>query len=72
MALHFCQMRIIGDGIRLDQQPPATDCCGKPAHDNIIVWGRKQWACRECYDEHVSWRGVLHYDGEGLDASGKP
>jgi hypothetical protein len=38
MTEHYCQMRVIGDGIRLDQQPP-SDCCNQPAHDWIVVWG---------------------------------
>ena len=38
MTQYYCQMRQIEDGIRLDQQPPQDDCCGKPAHDYIIVW----------------------------------
>jgi hypothetical protein len=61
----YCQMRIIGDGIRLDQQPPASDCCNKPAHDHIVVWGRKQWLCSQHYLEYIETRGILRTDGEG-------
>lgn len=70
--IHLCQMRTIQDGIRLNQQPPQEDCCGRLAHDYIIVWGQKQWLCPDCYDDHMSLRGVLHYEGEDLDARGDP
>jgi hypothetical protein len=26
--------------------------------------------CSDCYDAHMSLRGVLHYEGEDLDANG--
>jgi hypothetical protein len=68
MTEHYCQMRLIEDGIRCNQQPPQDDCCNRPAHNYIVIYGEKQWLCPECYDGHMSLRGVLHYDGENLDA----
>ena len=56
----FCQMRIIQDGIRINQQPPQDDCCNLPAQNGP-----------GCYADHVSLRGLLHYEGEGLDANGE-
>jgi hypothetical protein len=70
--MNFCQMRQIEDGIRLNEQPPQDDCCGRPAHHYVIVFGERQWLCSDCYDAHVSLRGVIHFDGEGLDADGNP
>jgi len=72
MTERYCQMRIIGDGIRCNQPPPQDDCCGRPAHDYIVIYGEKQWLCPWHYDEHVETRGFLHMDGEGLDADGNP
>lgn len=72
MPDRFCQMRLIGDGIRCNQQPAQEDCCNQPAHDYIIVYGEKQWLCAEHYEEHMETRGFLHMDGENLDAQGKP
>ena len=69
---HFCQMRKIEDGIRCNQQPPQDDCCGLPAHDYIIVYGEKQWLCTKHYNDHMSLIGVLHFDGEDMDAAGNP
>ncbi len=69
---HYCQMRLIGDGIRCDQQPPQDDCCNQPAHNYIVIYGENQWLCAEHYDEHMETRGFLHMDGEGLDAEGNP
>ena len=66
----FCQMRIIQDGIRINQQPPQDDCCNLPAQNFIIVFGQRQWLCPRCYADHMSLRGVLHYEGEGLEANG--
>jgi hypothetical protein len=63
----YCQMRIIGDGIRLDQQPPASDSCNKPAHHRIVVWGRRQWVSPRHYAEQMQTRGILQMDGERLD-----
>jgi hypothetical protein len=71
MTEHYCQMRVIGDGIRLDQQPP-SDCCNQPAHDWIVVWGHKQWLCSRHHTEHIETRGILQMDGENLDAQGFP
>lgn len=68
----YCQMRKIEDGIRCNQQPPQDDGCGRSAHYYIIVYGERQWLCPECYNGHMSLRGVLHYDGENLDAEGNP
>jgi hypothetical protein len=62
MSDYYCQMRIIGDGIR----------CNQPAHNYIVIYGDKQWLCAEHYDEHMETRGFLHMDGEGLDAEGNP
>ena len=56
-------MQQIGDGIRLDQQPPRSNYCGKPAHHYIVIWEKKQWLCCEGYDRHMSLRGLLRYDG---------
>jgi hypothetical protein len=67
MTEHYCQMRIIGDGIRLDQQPPQPDCCNQPANEFITVWGRKQWLCPRHYAEHMETRTCLRMDGETLD-----
>jgi hypothetical protein len=72
MIVHFCQMRIIGDGVRLDQQPPQPDCCNRPANKFIVVWGRKQWLCPRHHAEHMETRTFLRMEGEGLDAAGKP
>jgi hypothetical protein len=69
---YYCQMRQIGDGIRCDQQPPEDDCCGKPAHNFIVIYGRRQWLCAVHFDAHTETRGFLHMDGEGLDADGSP
>jgi hypothetical protein len=73
MISYFCQMRTIGDGIRLDQhQPRPSDCCNQPAHDFILLWGQRQWLCPEHYDDHMETRGILRMEGEGLDAAGNP
>ena len=69
---HYCQMRAIGDGIRCDQQPPQDDCCGKPARHYIIIFGARQWLCCECYEGHLSVKGLLRCEGEGEDANGTP
>ena len=69
---YYCQRRKIEDGIRLNQQPPQDDCCGRPAHDYIIVYGEKQWLCPPHYEDHVALLGVLHFEGEELDAEGNP
>jgi hypothetical protein len=68
----YCQRRKIDDGIRLNQQPPQDDCCGRLAHDYIIVYGENQWLCPWHYDAHVETRGFLCTEGENLDAEGKP
>lgn len=67
-----CQMRLIGDGIRCDQQPSQNDCCGRPAHNFIIIFGARQWLCAGHYDEHMETRGFLRMDGEGLNEHGTP
>lgn len=72
MTEYYCQMRQIEDGIRCNQQPPQDDCCDLPAHDYIVVYGEKQWLCDTHYDAHMSLRGVLHYEGEDMDAAGNP
>jgi hypothetical protein len=72
MTVNLCQRRQIDDGVRLNQQPPQDDCCARPAHDYIIVYGEKQWLCPWHYDDHMSLKGVLHLDGEGLDELGNP
>ena len=72
MRERHCQMRKIEDGIRCNQQPPQDDCCGEPADNSIIVFGERQWLCDNHYDAHMALRGVLRYDGEGLDAVGNP
>ena len=56
---HYCQMRAIGDGIRCKQQPPQDDCCGRPAHNFILIFGARQWLCARRYDQHLSAKGVL-------------
>ena len=66
MTEHYCQMRVIGDGIRLDQQPP-SDCCNQPAHDCVVIWDRKQWLCPQHYTEHMETRSFLRMDGETLN-----
>lgn len=60
-------MGLIGDGIRCDQ-PPQDDCCRKHAHNFIITFGREQWLCGGCCDQHLSVKGVLHCEGEDQDA----
>ena len=72
MTQNYCQMRLIGDGLWCDEQPPRDDCCRQPAHDYIIVYGSKQWLCRQHYVEHMETQGLLHVEGEGLDAYGDP
>ncbi|MGA2204839.1 MAG: hypothetical protein ABSG40_23125 [Terriglobales bacterium] len=54
MTEHYCQMRLIEDGIRCNQQPPQDDCCNQPAHNHIVIYGEKQWLCAECYAGHIS------------------
>jgi hypothetical protein len=71
MTKYYCQMRQIEDGIRCDQQPPQEDCCNRPAHDFIIIYGERQWLCPRHYDDHVQTRGFLHMEGEGLDEHGE-
>jgi hypothetical protein len=34
------------------------------------VWGEKWWLCAQHHKGHVETRGILHMDGEGLDANG--
>ena len=72
MTQYYCQMRQIEDGIRCNQQPPQDDCCNRPAHDFIIIYGERQWLCARHYDEHLEARGLFRMDGEGLDADGNP
>jgi hypothetical protein len=69
---YYCEMRLIGDGIRCDEQPPQEDCCNRIAHNFIVIYGGKQWLCAACYDGHVETRRFLHMDGENLDANGNP
>ena len=71
MNQHYCQMRLINDGIRCDQQPPQDDCCGRPAHNFIIIFGARQWLCARCNEEHSETRSFLRMEGENLDANGR-
>jgi hypothetical protein len=63
-------MRLIGDGIRCDQQPPQDDCCGRTARHYILILGARQWLCAEHYDDHLATRSFMHIDGESLDKDG--
>ena len=62
MTQHYCQMRLIGDGIRCDQQPPQGDCCAGRAQLHYHL-RREAVAVAGHYDEHMETRGFLRMDG---------
>lgn len=63
-----CQMYVVEAGIWSVFDP--RTCCGRLAPFHIVVWGEKWWLCAQPNKGHIETRGILHIDGEGLDANG--
>lgn len=39
-------------------------CCGRIAHNFIVIYGRRHWLCALRLNAHMETRGFLRMDGE--------
>jgi hypothetical protein len=70
MTEHRCQMDITEAGIC--SVFDSHTCCGRIAHNFIIIHGRRQWLCAPHFNAHMETRGFLRMDGENWAANGLP
>jgi hypothetical protein len=47
-------------------------CCGRIAHNFIVIHGRRRWLRAPHFNAHIETRGFLRMEGENWDANGLP